>query len=276
MFQRPDVTYSIDYSKLDLDAFMQDETNPLVRISLFIPDGSKVLDIGAGNGLLGWLISRTHKSTVIDGVEPSLAGAALANKFYRKFFCNSIEDVQGQLSREFYDYIVLADVIEHIYDPLSFLRNVTEFFHKSKIILSIPNIAHGSLRLDLLNGYFEYVDSGLLERTHLRFFTWDTIMQMANNLKYNPVAVYHLQRGIINTRFTSSINKPGFYSLYSLMNDRQSLTYQYLVVLSKDMIPAETRIFGYRGISITGYVIFRIKTVLKEIHNIIRNLIFTT
>lgn len=276
MFQRLDITYSIDYSKLDLDAFMQDEANPLVRIARLIPDGSKVLDIGAGNGLLGWLISRIHQKTVIDGVEPCPGGAGLAEKYYRKFYCSTIEGVREQLSQVYYDFIVLADVIEHISDPLSFLRNIAETFHsKSKIILNIPNVAHGGVRLELLNGYFEYVDSGILEKTHLRFFTWDTIIQMVNNLNYYPVVVYHLQRDFMKTKFLQARNKPGFFSLYRLMNDRHSLTYQYLLVLSKDKIPSETGIFGYRGISLAGYFIRRTKIVLKASYKMLRKILLS-
>jgi len=271
MFQRLDATYSIDYSKLDLDAFMQDEANPLVRIVHLIPDGSKVLDIGAGNGLLGWLISRTHQKTVIDGVEPSPGGAGLAEKYYRKFFCSTIEGVREQLSQVYYDFIVLADVIEHISDPFSFLKDIIGTFPgKTRIILSIPNVAHGGVRLDLLNGYFEYVDSGLLEKTHLRFFTWDTIVQMVNKLNYYPVVVYHLQRDFMKTKFLQARNKPGIFCLYRLMNDRHALTYQYLLVLSKERIPYETEIFGYKGTSLAGYFILRTKMVLNAGRKILK------
>ena len=62
MFQRPDHTYKMDFSGIDLDQFLKDEASPLVTILGLVPGGSKVLDIGAGNGILGWLFKKIGSS----------------------------------------------------------------------------------------------------------------------------------------------------------------------------------------------------------------------
>ena len=247
LFQRPDETYIIDFSKLDIQTFLIDEANPLGQIVQLIPDGSKVLDIGAGNGLLGWLLSNLHRSTIIDGVEPASPGAQTAAQFYRNFYNAYFQDVKEKIIQQNYDYIVLADVIEHIQDPYSFLKDLTDgLSSRTKIILSIPNIAHGSIRLSLLYGNFDYEDSGLIERTHLRFFTLKTIQLLVKKLNLSLSAIYYLQRKFHNEAI-GKMSGLKFVNLFFLLREREALTYQYLIVLSKEETQTVKKYFGYKS-----------------------------
>ena len=71
-----------------------------------------------------------------------------------------------------YDYVIFADVIEHLPDPEGVLTRAREWIgENSQMIISLPNIAYYRIRLDLLKGKFEYRDIGILDRTHLKFYT---------------------------------------------------------------------------------------------------------
>src|SRR5690606_10541224 len=126
--------------------------------------------IGAGNGILGWLISHKKKNVIIDAVEPSAYALAQGGRdYYQNVYCGFYNDVRSEIAVSDYDYVVLADVIEHVPNPEVFLSEiVSDIRNNTKLIVSVPHIGHGSVRMELLNGSFKYVDSGLLERTHLR------------------------------------------------------------------------------------------------------------
>jgi 2-polyprenyl-3-methyl-5-hydroxy-6-metoxy-1,4-benzoquinol methylase len=78
-----------------------------------------------------------------------------------------------------FDLVVFADVLEHLPDPIRLLRNVHSLLNPgARIVISVPNVAHLSVRVQLLFGRFRYSDRGILDRTHLRFFTRKTIVEL--------------------------------------------------------------------------------------------------
>ena len=233
MFQRPAASYRIDFDRVDAAQVMGDEAQPLANIVNLVPDGSKVLDVGAGNGFLGWLFRKVKPGVVVDGIEPSDAGSEVARGHYRTFRTAFVQDVKAEILKESYDYIVLADVVEHVQDPLGFLRDLTDgLSDRTKVVLSIPNVAHYSVRLAILNGGFRYVDSGLLERTHIRFFTLATIEEMVKALGWSVEALHHLKRYVASDVERPTYG-PGAWGLARMLRDRSALTYQYLLVLTR-------------------------------------------
>ena len=213
MFQRPADSYQIDFDKI-------------------VPGNAKVLDVGAGNGYLGWLFKKLKPGVVIDGIEPSDAGAGIARPYYRNFMTDLFQNVKADIVHENYDYIILADVIEHISDPLNFLKGLMDGLSDgTKIILSIPNVAHYSVRLGLLNGDFRYTDSGLLEKTHVRFFTLETIEKMTGRLGVHMESLYYLKR--LTPPDGGRRYKPGFWTFLRMLGDREAVAFQYLLVLGR-------------------------------------------
>ena len=78
-----------------------------------------------------------------------------------------------------YDVIVFADVLEHLRDPERVLRSLAPFLARGgRVLASIPNVAHWSIRWRLLAGRWQYQDRGILDRTHLRFFTRETALAL--------------------------------------------------------------------------------------------------
>jgi SAM-dependent methyltransferase len=89
-----------------------------------------------------------------------------------------------------FDVIILGDVLEHLVNPWNSLRNVAEITRaSSKILISIPNSGHWYFRLKVLLGKIEYMDNGLFDKTHLRFFTKKSSQELINSARFNVVTL---------------------------------------------------------------------------------------
>jgi len=143
------------------------------EIAAQVPLGTnKVLDVGCGFGGLGKLL-RERKVQKLYGIELNPAASSYLEEIYDCYWIGSVEDMS--LSGEFsgFNCIIFADVLEHLLDPWSVLKRYSAHLTKDgKIIASIPNARNLGLIYSLLfKGRWTYGDSGLLDRTHLRFFT---------------------------------------------------------------------------------------------------------
>jgi 2-polyprenyl-3-methyl-5-hydroxy-6-metoxy-1,4-benzoquinol methylase len=140
------------------------------------PLGASVLDVGCWSGFVGRFL-RDERGATVDGIEPHAEMARRAATAYRRVLPMPVESALESLSQqvERYDTIVLFDVLEHLADPAEVLRALHLVAAPgARVLVSIPNVAHWSVRKQLLLGRFEYEDSGILDRTHLRFFTLTT------------------------------------------------------------------------------------------------------
>jgi 2-polyprenyl-3-methyl-5-hydroxy-6-metoxy-1,4-benzoquinol methylase/septal ring factor EnvC (AmiA/AmiB activator) len=143
-----------------------------------VPDNSVVLDIGCAQGKFGKALS--EKQCTVYGVElnPVSARHAINTGYYEDIF---IYDITSSNASEYErmvgiikqaDVIIFADVLEHLSEPTSVLHRYSNLLKDEGIILvSVPNIAHADIALNLLNGKFNYTDTGILDNTHLKFFT---------------------------------------------------------------------------------------------------------
>jgi SAM-dependent methyltransferase len=147
----------------------------------------KILDVGTASGYLGkvWT-ARGHSVT---GIECDAATAAKAKGYYDSFQIADLETFAFPYRREF-NYIVFADVLEHLRDPAGVLRRCLPALKESgKIIISVPNVANWIIRLGLLFGRFDYMDRGILDRTHLRFFTLRSLKQLMKEVSCSVLEV---------------------------------------------------------------------------------------
>ncbi len=150
---------------------------------------SRILDIGAADGYLGEILKQ-HGHFLV-GVETNSEFADKARAHYDILHSADVETFDFPNRGEF-DYILLADVLEHLKDPGGLLRRVVPCLNDGgEIIISIPNVAHLFVRLRLMLGHFEYQDRGILDRTHLRFFTLASMRRMIDDascriLELNP------------------------------------------------------------------------------------------
>lgn len=234
MFSRDPQTYSQKFSAEALASILADDASPINRILSNVPDGSKVLDIGAGNGVLAWVLKKKREGIIIDGIEPSSFAADLARPFYRNFYQSTFQESFHKIQDENYSHIVLADVLEHLVDPVSFLESFHQFRNQNmKILISIPNVSFGEIRFSLFKGIFKYVDSGILEKTHLRFFYFDSIKELVHRAHFSIEKMIHLRRSffpLINQGKIRSIFD--LFLLQQLAKDPLASTFQFLLVLT--------------------------------------------
>jgi 2-polyprenyl-3-methyl-5-hydroxy-6-metoxy-1,4-benzoquinol methylase len=135
--------------------------------------GRRLLDVGAADGLLArHLTARGWKVTGIEA-DPAMAGAGAAHceRMLVADLNRGVPALDG-----LFDVIVCGDVLEHLAEPVGVLRTLVACLAPGgEVIVSVPNVAHLWVRLSLLAGRFDYADRGILDRTHLRFFTRRTL-----------------------------------------------------------------------------------------------------
>lgn len=195
----------------------------------------KVLEIGSSTGYMTKAF--LENSCIVDVVELNKKAISKLPKSTRKAFNKSIEDesLYKLLARD-YEYIIMADVLEHLVNPekvLKLLKNISS--SKTILIISLPNVAHWIMRKQLFfKGDFEYQESGLLDKTHLHFYTVQTLPKL---LDENGWHIGNTLGTITRIPFEGLINKLPIFgwlfkkSLYKKIVEKyKNLTYFHLLV----------------------------------------------
>jgi len=205
-----------------------------------VANDSNVLDIGCASARFSkYLISKGCKVT---GVELDTDAAEKAKGIINTVVCGSIEDSKTFDFLQKYDYILLLDVLEHLVDPASCLKRIrNHLLPGAKVIVSLPNIAHWSVRRELLLGNFNYSENGgLLDINHRTFFTLDYARKTFINSKYKIIKEDYFTYGLpfFNSKrpipYSLSKKFPLKFILSSALKKFPGLfTYQFLFVLEK-------------------------------------------
>ncbi|MBQ3441047.1 methyltransferase domain-containing protein [Candidatus Saccharibacteria bacterium] len=151
--------------------------------------GSKqILDVGCGVGYIGRAIKKEHPCT-IDGIDIDKSALEIAKKHYDHTSLMKIGDSTDKVFLEFlkdkklYDCIICGDIIEHLADPGYIISILAKKLTKNgKILVSIPNIAHIDVIANLIDERFNYGETGILDNTHLRFWTESSFYDFIKNI----------------------------------------------------------------------------------------------
>lgn len=178
------VTAAPDPFRYDGHVFDPDEVAGIV--ASMVPAGARVLDVGCAAGSMDRLLAENCRAEVV-GVEPDARRAELARS-------RGVEVHRGYLTRELigeigrFDLVLLADVLEHLPDPQAMLVLAREALKPGgAVIVSVPNVAHWSVRLCLLRGRFQYMEWGIMDATHLRWFTSDSVKSLITSSGYKII-----------------------------------------------------------------------------------------
>jgi 2-polyprenyl-3-methyl-5-hydroxy-6-metoxy-1,4-benzoquinol methylase len=144
-----------------------------------------VLDVGCSAGALGRRLAEA--GAVVDGIEHDPDAAAEARRWYREVHVGDVETMGISLGGP-YDAVLCADVIEHLRAPEALLRCLRPLLAPNgRLVISTPNIANWSMRLLHLAGRWDYQDRGIMDKTHLRFFTRRTLEALIETAGYQVV-----------------------------------------------------------------------------------------
>jgi 2-polyprenyl-3-methyl-5-hydroxy-6-metoxy-1,4-benzoquinol methylase len=141
-----------------------------------VGSGRRVLDIGCSTGYLARILSERENRVV--GIEVDPRAAAQARQWCEEVFVGDAETVELPMKLGVFDVILCADVVEHLRDPVRFLKGKRPLLRDGGVlVLSTPNIANWSIRASLLAGSFRYTERVILDRTHTHFFTRRTLIE---------------------------------------------------------------------------------------------------
>lgn len=175
---------------------MKEDTTHTAVVRL-VGAGKRVLELGPATGYMSKVFRDRDCSVVGVEVDPGMAESAA--QYCERVIVGDIEslDFESEFGADRFDVIVAADVLEHLKDPLTVLRNLASYLTPELgfFVVSLPNVAHGSVRLALLEGDFSYQRHGLLDKTHLRFFTRATIEKLFDDA---DLAIVEIDRRVLN------------------------------------------------------------------------------
>ncbi|WP_110945041.1 glycosyltransferase family protein [Paenibacillus phocaensis] len=143
----------------------------------------RVLEVGCACGATLLDIKNRYKNAELYGIELNEAAAKIASTFARV----TAENVENEIDYEenYFDYILFPDVLEHLYDPWKVVKKLKKHLKKNgKLLASIPNVMHYTVLRNTILGKWEYEDRGLMDRTHIRFFTLREIQKMFEEAEY--------------------------------------------------------------------------------------------
>lgn len=213
-----------DFDQIDLDS-----GNVHADVVHFVEQGSRVLELGPATGYMSRVFS--ERGCTVVGIEFDPGMAERASKFCERMIVGDLDalDLEAELEGDRFDAIVAADVIEHLKDPLGALRRLRPFLkEEGRFVISIPNVAHGSVRLALLSGRFEYRPWGLLDSTHLRFFTRTTFERLLDEAGLSLIELrrHDLSLAASEIEFDQSALPAGLRE--ALEADPDARTYQFV------------------------------------------------
>ena len=172
-------THTDDY------AYFEEENPGVLR---FLPEGKRVLDVGCGYGVLGERLK--SRGNYVVGIDLNRRAVAVAATRYDEAHVADVTQIDTlpiSLEQHF-DVIIFTDVLEHLYDPVRVLDDYRRLLtDDGYIIVSIPNVAAWNVRLALLFGQWNYRETGVLDKTHIRFLTRKTAKRMIEQSGYRVV-----------------------------------------------------------------------------------------
>lgn len=162
-------------------------------VELVDEDAESVLDLGCGEGAMSAAIKRDRKAREIWGVEvvTAVADRARGNPAFTQVLSGDVAVLMPQLPDNHFSHVVAGDVLEHLVDPWQVLSDLHGKLRPGGLLIcSIPNIRNFSFIAKLLfRGRFEYKDSGVMDRTHLRFFARADIKKMFSDAGYEDIRI---------------------------------------------------------------------------------------
>ncbi len=208
-------------------------------------DAHVIIECGCGTGVLGKAYKERNPRAFYVGIELNESVAKEAREYLDLVICGDIEridikEVLATLAIEQVDCLIYGDVLEHLNNPWKLLQEHSQLLsEKGLVVASIPNVQNWWLIANLIAGRWEYTDSGLLDRTHLRFFTLESIRKLFSEAglfihEMRSRIVENPQRKRIQEILRRTAQELGVENL--AQNETQMSALQYIVRAGKNRI----------------------------------------
>lgn len=230
--------------KYDFEIDVTQKNDARVIAFDFIEPNSKVLDIGSSSGCFGQILKK-YKNCEITGIEYDFDSIKIAEekKVFEKIYqldLNNFDIKQFGQYKNYFDYIVFGDVLEHLLFPNKVLE-AFKFLLKpnGKYIISLPNTAHATVKINLLVNKFEYEEIGILDKTHIKFFTHKTLPSF---LAESKLAMEKFDYTIMPVKRHNSENNLSAIPIgvrNFIFKDNYSYVLQYIILCSLSEKPQE-------------------------------------
>ena len=216
----------------DIDASERTSLSVLAR---HIPAGARVLDLGCGSGAIGRFLAARDGPAAgpIDGLTLSGEEARRAAPHYRRVEVADLDtcELPALFAPGGYDIIVCADVLEHLRLPQRIMNQCRQLLAADgRALLSVPNAGYAGLVAELMAGEFRYRPEGLLDETHLRFFTRRTLMRFLRDHGWVAEQVDAVQRPLPDSEFRVAFDALPPAMARHLLALADALTYQFIVI----------------------------------------------
>ncbi len=234
-------------SKVDTYAYeidLEDERLTPVKIISLVGKNRRVLELGAASGHMSRVLKEKFGCTVV-GVEIDPHWAEEARPFCERVIVGDLEklDLAAELGDDRFDVVLCADVLEHLRDPWAVLTAVREYLKPGgEVVISVPNAAFHGLLAELCDGKFSYRPKGMLDETHLRFFTRHELELLVLSAGLIPDVWEQVLLGAENSEFVEAWEKLSPQAQQVLRTTPDGEVYQLIL---RAHVPAKADWDGY-------------------------------
>ncbi len=216
--------FSCEYStriRYDLISFINENREKKLNI----------LEVGCACGSTLLEIKNRFPNSSLYGIEINESSARVASQI-ADIRAKNIEVETLAYDEDFFDYIIFGDVLEHLSNPEMVLNNIKKYLKDGgSILASIPNVMHYTVIRDLINGNWTYQDAGILDKTHIKFFTKNEMIKLFKNvgfeeIKMKPITIYQTDS---DKEFIDKLKKISYVNI-----EEEFETYQYLIKARKN------------------------------------------
>lgn len=178
--------------------------------------GSSILELGCGAGGTGEAALKAGKAGFYVGIELSETAAAVARDRLTQVIVGNVEEIDLRDFAGRFDALIVSEVLEHLTDPWTTLRRLVECLKPGAVVVaSSPNVAHWKVVSGLLRGRFSYADAGVMDRTHLRWFTPSSYQEMFEQAGVQVIELRPLRKPGLKARLINGITAGRLWHLFT-------------------------------------------------------------
>jgi O-antigen biosynthesis protein len=214
-------------SNYETDTDLENKNSSLTLIVELVGSDKRVLDVATSTEQVAKLLG--ERGCKVTRIEVDLETARQVEEYCETVIIGDVEslDLGNELDDEHFDVIILGDVLEHLKDPLQTLRRLNPFLRAAGyVVASVRNMAHGSVRLALMQGKLHHPSLGLVDDLHLRFFTRESAEQLFKDAGFLITELKSTTRAIFDTEDSKQIPDE---VLRLVQGDPEASTYQFVL-----------------------------------------------